>query len=647
MIPETPIPVKEAIRIAPVDPMATGGQVTLYARQEIDRWRTEDENFQLSFDNLTESINPGEKDAFILYLASMAITLQNYSRSPVDNQNENLRRTAEGQIGRTLFNMLSKPDVQTEIQAVNKTWHAYNKSHRFRPESDNGHNIETKSPVPSEKEQDLLPLGRWLLKRLFAFEQKLITEKRPPEIREYIGILEEALSICRENGIKRPPLYNLIIGNIDLTGELEPEYADVAERMGQDGLKWHRIMDRANAYEEMIKRAQENYTGYQALGLGWRGLRDRHEQYLARYGLTGYIHEGKLDGTFISYAATDAFLRSYLLSRLVLRKEIKDERFHPRLLFPTPGFTMLAKLAENGLEMETIEYVTQAEENFFFNPGKLKEFLQQPENDDVLIIDLQFINNPGSKIVPAEQFKKVIDVIADHQGRKGAKIIIVNDGAYLGMAYPDNQDKIKTLGEILNGYNRRIDILPMTKIYGQPGLRDGFGGTPDRFLAAHVPAITKLICPTVSYPLMFRALAIGDFVKPEDQAVYFEMLSTRQEKLLDVLRRTRPDIFDIDRSFIAPDQPGEKGAFYLFVPIRKGINPLYIPVMTGLFGNLDDTFYLHDRTKEDIPPQRYLRLALGIESFSDEKLEKLEKDLIIWRELYQQILKPVVGKRKQ
>jgi len=38
---------------------------------------------------------------------------------------------------------------------------------------------------------------------------------------------------------------------------------------------------------------------------------------------------------------------------------------------------------------------------------------------------------------------------------------------------------------------------------------------------------------------------------------------------------------------------------------------------------------------------------LGIESFSDEKLEKLEKDLIIWRELYQQILKPVVGKRKQ
>jgi len=292
MIPETPIPVKEAIRIAPVDPMATGGQVTLYARQEIDRWRTEDENFQLSFDNLTESINPGEKDAFILYLASMAITLQNYSRSPVDNQNENLRRTAEGQIGRTLFNMLSKPDVQTEIQAVNKTWHAYNKSHRFRPESDNGHNIETKSPVPSEKEQDLLPLGRWLLKRLFAFEQKLITEERPPEIREYIGILEEALSICRENGIKRPPLYNLIIGNIDLTGELEPEYADVAERMGQDGLKWHRIMDRANAYEEMIKRAQENYTGYQALGLGWRGLRDRHERRRAVLG----VDEGREPG---------------------------------------------------------------------------------------------------------------------------------------------------------------------------------------------------------------------------------------------------------------------------------------------------------------------------------------------------------------
>ena len=129
----------------------------------------------------------------------------------------------------------------------------------------------------------------------------------------------------------------------------------------------------------------------------------------------------------------------------------------------------------------------------------------------------------------------------------------------------------------------------MTKIFGRPSLRCGFIGTPDKSLAQHIPAITKDVSPSMAYDMMADAMAIWDFVKHEDQMRFFEMLHSRQLKMLDILTE-RPDIFDLEESFISgPEREKESeeedalAAFYLYIKVKEGINTLFMWAFISLF----------------------------------------------------------------
>jgi len=377
------------------------------------------------------------------------------------------------------------------------------------------------------------------------------------------------------------------------------------------------------------------------LGTGWRGLINHHIEYLNSFNLTGYVPE---NGSFVSYGATDGITRAYMLARYTLHQELYGNKprkyeYSPKILFPTPGFTILGKLPRE-LGIQTVEMVTDKKDNFFYNPQKLKEFLEKEENQDVLIVDLSIINNPVSTIVPPEQLKQVLEVLENHRGRNGAKVIVINDCAYLGMG---NQKQLKRNGEIMNSFKRRIDVLPMTKIFGRPSFRGGFVGTPDEALATHIPAITKLTSPSVSYAMMAEAMAIWDFVKFEDQLSFFDMLHHRQKKLLEILS-VRPDIFNLDEYILSGEEDDQEmkevngeqrksedelAAFYLYVQVQDGIDPLDIPYRTRCYVNNEDTFYLNSKRKGP----KYVRFALGVESLSDAKVEKIKKELIHWKKV--------------
>ena len=638
MAAEVPKAVKQALSVAPTDPV---GKANEYAHVEIERWKNSDLIFKNEFETLMQSLDEKERECLVLYLAVMAITIKNQLQSPSLPFNKATKEEIQRQAGITLFQLITledtsiNPKTVSEDSAVDLTFKLINKSRLTQLNNiPNNKNIIT-SEAKEAKTKDLLKLRNWLYKTISEFEKILKDEGRPPEIREYIDIRKAAIKFGKENGINTSSLKDFIIGNLLLTAEMEEDFADIPERIGFSGSKKLRIEGRAQAYKDILREAKFNMEGYQPLGIGWPGLIDRFKEYLDKYNLKGYIPE---NGAAISYAATDGILRSYMLARYTLREELfgKDnseekEKFHPRILFPTPGFTMVGKIPRE-LGMETKEMVTKIEDDFFINPDKLKEFLKDPKNDDVLIVDLSIINNPSSTIVPPEQLRQVLEILENHSGRSGAKVIVINDCAYLGMG---NQDRLKETGSIMNNYSRRIDVLPMTKIFGRPSLRCGFIGTPDKSLAQHIPAITKDVSPSMAYDMMADAMAIWDFVKHEDQMRFFEMLHSRQLKMLDILTE-RPDIFDLEESFISgPEREKESeeedalAAFYLYIKVKEGINPLFIPALTGLFVNMDDTFYL----SQDRQGSKYVRFALGVESLPKKKVKQMKRDLRRWKKI--------------
>src|SRR3989338_409627 len=628
MSAEIPSALKEAMNIAPYDPLGKGGDVTKKANREIGYWKLikASQDFKNNYQNTLNMLEAGQEYAFT-------------ETAQVDIKT---KRRSERNAGTIYLANLLNPVIPSEEEAYDKCWHQLYPDRKLVVGKHKKGEKSVKEIMGTK--EDLKLLGNWLYQRLQIFEKLLSGE--PPEIRHYIDILLETREAAKSIGINDPGLWDFIIGNINLHKKLEPEFSTVAEKMGLEGVKKERIIKRAAVYEEMLSRVNFNCEGYQSLGLGFRGLRDRHEEYLKIFGLDNYVHQGKLDGSFISYAATEGIMRAYLVSRYTLQQEYalwkqtqdqeQDGEFNPKSLFLTPGFTTIPKMTENALGIKTVELITKEKNHFFPTAEELRTFLAQPENDDVLIFNLAFINNPGSIIVPQDQFREVLEVVANHRNSKGLKMIVVNDGAYLGMG---DKTKISELGKLLNEIiTRRFEIIPMTKIFGQMGLRAGDVSTPDKELAVHIPAVTKWLDPSISYAMMLRAMAIWDFVHYEDQLEYFRLLNSRQQKLLKTLS-SRPDIFDIDKSFLAREQNEDLGAFYIFVPVQKDINPLYLPVMTGLFGNLDATFFLSDDPDRD----NYIRFAVGVEALPENKLAKLENDLIRWKQVWEEIKK---NKRK-
>ncbi len=592
---ELPNPIKEAITIAPTDPLYDGpkdNRVSLYVNTTVNSWKKANDQFGNDFANWEKIFSPEDLNAIKFYLASSAITLAGFKDYPQTYES----KVEEARAGITLFQHLTDGSTQKEQEAYLKTRDVIFQ----REPSGITLSIPPEFRSVPEEPKDLEEKLRIIKSKLRG---KFDAWKKADFVPEMRDILAYYTDIRNEHPVESRYLFDLAIGDINLRSEtIEDEFKDLPERLGLEGVKFERIEQRKTEYDVLLKRAGVNLTGYQTKPIGWEGLIQRGEEYLNYFGLGGYRQEGR----FIAMGGSDAMQLALMTARAFLKDEQKDVNFDPEVIFPTPGFMMMKDVAEE-LKMKAVELKTRPEQNFLPDPDNLRELLKN--NPKAKIIVLTPINNPGSHIADIDQMKKIMDVLDEPEFKD---IVVINDFAYLGTGETEEN---QGLGEVLNRRKRRIDILAWTKLIGQPGLRCATGATPDEGIAKFVIPEAKNKVYAISYAMQVQAMATLDFVKFEDMHRLTELYMYRQRKLIELLKK-RSDLFDFENKPITYWD----AALYAFVPIKEGLDPLDVIVQTGLFGTPAGAFYF-DRLDPSIP--KYIRFAVGITPLTEEIIARM------------------------
>lgn len=621
---ETAPALQNALQTAPVDPLGDG-RVTVYAHQQVDRIKSQIPDFGTLYNStLTEAgFGQQEKDAIDRYLAFTAFTIANFNPSPLTlDQKERV----EAKAGFTLFQHLAKPDIQTEQVAFERTRQTL---YSATPDLQAFLASPPDQSAPTKHERGDCDLQNEQLLRTKITELVDATTGSPLNMRGVRAIYNQVVAYAAEIGYKNPRIFDLSLGDLNLTVPMEDGFQDVPEALGVSGEKQQRIRQRAIEYEELMKRAGTNPYGYDSRAVGWMALRDRFGEYLHHFGLNGYIRGGtdylkggnEIDGSYVAYGGSDGMERAYLIARQTIRDEIKDQDYVPTATFFTPSFMMMEQVAKN-CGINTKQFVTNPQDHFLPTDTQLKEFLEK--NTDVDMVVLTPINNPGSHIAEADRVRTLMNVLKEYE-EQGRKITLINDLAYLGTG---NEQANKELGAELNTFTRRIDVLPLTKIGGETGLRCCVGMTPDQDLARHIEPVTKTKVLAMAYAMQTRALAKLDYVSIPDMHRLMELYQYRQNQLTEILK-LRSDLFDVSGITVGGDEDESMGgsalgnsALYLWVPLKDGVDPRDI-LKFGLFGTPPDAFYFPKT--ESVP--RYIRFALGVVPMTDEIISQMRSAL--------------------
>lgn len=602
-------------------------------------------------------LSPGEMQSLERYLAIEAMTLTDLTADPLGTRRikcpEIRYRHEAGSAVALLRHLLSE---KTEPDAFSQAYNDLTGNHLFLPLPSEvipeavpaqvrlPERTEQQTPDP-ERTDKILRLRQYISGQIDTAQKR----KAVLEMRDMLAIYGRAEKYAVEIGLANPPILNLSIGDVNLVGkELEEKFRDVPYRLGLAGPKRKEIEYRKNAYHHLI--LSNNPYGYDGLALGWTGLRNRLQGYLSRYGLDGYIRGVSADGTpgdgsAVCYGGANGMAMAYNIARSALQDEYKPGKrqkiknkvasflsenilhqefrgFNPKILFHTPGFLMTKKVADNA-GFQTVEKTTSENAHFMPDPAELNAYFDI--HPDVKIFVFTPINNPGSYIAAPEDINRLVSVLQKHG------VILINDLAYLGTG---DQEQNRELGQALNTYKRRIDVLPMTKIFGQPGLRGGGIFTPDKDLAKKFSTVIRDMDLARSYPMQEEALAYWDFVHMDDLARLRNVYMYRQNTLLDLLKE-RPDIFDLDGTFSAWDdadtrteQPAtdgneRQGALYLWVKLKDGKTPIDVVKETGLFGTPNGAFYFPDAENK----VNYIRFAVGVEPMTDANIRRIREAL--------------------
>ena len=618
---EAPQALRQAIHTAPVDPMGDG-KVTRFCKSKVDKWGEVNAAFGTSFAPQLEEFvpDPLEKEAFERYIAFTAITLANMADPlntlvPAGMADERGRIEAEAaeHVVYRLGTEATEPDAF--LSARDDFFHVLPDKRLPLPSTilfPSAQEYADGQPPDQERAGKILQLKAYISEQIDAL---LVKNRGKLEIRDMTQVYQRSLEYARkEIGLDNPPILNLTLGDVNLQKEMEPEFADVPYRMGLTGPKLRQIQERANAYENIMREASINYPEYDVRALGWEALRNRHRDYLNRFGLQGYVENyqvtadgPRIDGSALSYAGSDGLELAYKIARSVLKEESQDQ--NPAILFPTPGFMMVKDIAD-GIGIHTKELKTSPENQFLPDPEELELYLNLAENQDVKIFVLTPINNPASYIAEASYISRLLSVLEKHG------ILLINDLAYLGTG---NEKLNRELGEALNGYKRRIDVLPDTKFFGVPGLRCGSIFTPDEKIAALFEPEAKKQRLAMSYPMQFRAMAMWDFVKDEDLQRLKDLYYHRQQKFRQLLG-DRTDLFQLEQTQATQ---GRDGALYLWVPLQESVSAVDVIKQTGLFGTPAGAFYLGDTGQK----VNYIRFALGVEPMNGRNLALIREAL--------------------
>ncbi len=595
----------EALSIAPKDPLADG-RFPQYAEKRIQSYRIKEPQFGTIYEKTskeTGGLTQEQITALNLYLAATAFTLASFAFPPASPLGEEETLSQEAKAADKLLRNLISQRHQTEEEALNETWktlYPERDGPQPKPKAKKG-----STEIPEEDPEKLTLLKSKLEEIVTGIKQRMREEGFVPGIRDIQDSYKEALAYAREIGIGNPPLFNFTIGNIDwVSNGWEEQFSQIPEILGMKGTKKQRIAQRKKEYEDLMERAGINIYGYKDPPLGWPALLKRHKDYLTYWGFSGHYQDEK---AFLAYGGSDGTRRAFLIARETI-KNGNQPLENPKVLFPTPGFTMIAQEAEN-TGMEVVELPTTVETNFHPTAQQIMQELNR--DPSIRIVNLTPFTNPGTTIGDPEEYDRIFRGLEEYRKKTGITVYVILDMAYLGQG---DEKRNRDLVRILDTYKHRFDIIPTsTKIWQRPSLRCCGIFTPDEDLASNVIKILRSDTITLAYSMQAEALAVSDFVSIDDIRNAAKVWKFRQKKMREVLE-VRPDLFPI----VMADS-----TLYTCNILSPGIDPVDF-IKAGFFFTPDNGFYL-DKT---IPNQRFVRAALGMIPMTEENITRMKKALI-------------------
>lgn len=561
-------------------------------------------NLQVLFQEVAEKLTPGEADrddldALQFYLAlhanTMAANVLLYAPPLTTGRSEIRFAAVQALAGAYLLNELmdrdategtAKSHALQQLRTVSDATIADLTAVWARPRNSKRTMERSAHPHPE--------VVAFLREAIGSVRKKLSDHPHLPVVRLMAAVHKEVERCCQERKLPNHVL-NLTIGDVN-PASLPPE---LRERMALDpyGPKALEVDARAATYRRLALQGGVDCHRYDIKALGWPALRAKFIEYAASFGL--YKLQQRPAQSLIAAGGGQGLMKALLIARQQVDPQWDKEGRKVEVHFSNPGLRMLANNARKQ-GFKVLEPEAKAEYNFFPDAASVRQHLASHPNCKILIYTP--MGNPNGALAEPEQAAALLEVLHEHG------VVLINDFAYLGMG---NLEITQRLGKILGAYTNRIDVVPMTKIFGDPGLRCSGLITPDSHLATHFPSIAQDFQPTESYAMQSTALAIWDLVTLEDRLAMAQHFQTRQGALIDYLRKldtTRRD--DGKPPLIDFSQPVMGDAsLYVLAPLAEGIDPLTFIEETGIIGTPAAGFFSSGRAG-------YIRFAIGVEEIN-------------------------------
>jgi aspartate/methionine/tyrosine aminotransferase len=259
-------------------------------------------------------------------------------------------------------------------------------------------------------------------------------------------------------------------------------------------------------------------------------------------------------------------------------------------------------LAANTRDLGFTVHEPQAHVSNHFFPDAESVALDLAANRKLKIFIYTPLGNPNGSIADVDKTAALLDVLREED------MTLIVDFAYLGTG---SISQTQQIGQLLSTYPKRLDVVPMTKFFGRPGLRVGGLLTPHADLAKQFMGVAQNYQPTESYAAQAEALALWDLVTLEDRLTLAAHFQKRQEALITYLRkidqerrnRGEKPLLDLTKP-IAGD-----ASLYVLVPLAEGLDPFDLVTETGLVGTPAAGFFASGQTG-------YMRFAIGAEEIN-------------------------------
>ncbi len=543
-------------------------------------------DFSTVHGKLALDLSEADVQALNIYLSLHSGTIAENVLLWNDTAHEEKFSAVQAMAGAALLANLMKPEM-TEPEARKQT---LIEMQRLTPEGAAAAMPPSVATPVADKASGPHPEVQRYLHEIIERSRKELAERpTTPVVRLMARVYHDVNRFCRDQGLPNH-LRNVSIGDVD-PAKLPP---DVREALALDpfGPKARAVSALARSYEQLTLRGGTDVLRYDIPALGLPPLRQHFVDYAKLYAL--YAPHSSPAESMIAAGGGQGLSKALLAARLYFRETAGIA--NPEVLFPNPGLRMLAANTRD-LGFTVHEPQAQPENGFFMTADEADAYLDA--HPEIKIYVNTPMGNPNGGITDADHQEGLMEVMR----RRG--ILVINDFAYLGTG---DQERTLRVGKTLSTYSHRIDVIPMTKIFGRPGLRCCGVLTPDNGIAARFMPLAQNYQPTESYAMQTEALALWQVVTQKDRLAFTRHMARRQEQIVhDLGRRNAARIAAGEKPLLDPSRPVISGAsLYVLVPLAEGIDPFTVVEETGLVGVPAAGFFASGQ-------QGWMRFSVGME----------------------------------